>query len=185
MPSSRAGRAAAAAVALLGVLGTTAVAEAATAGSATGTTSASSARWAAVPTDGTTAPTGTGPLALTFARMSGGNGSAPPAQYLSVFNTGTLDLTGATYGVTSTSTTGEVPVLERCTATWNEAVGTCLLGTITTVPTGTSTTVAPQVVGSSVRLRVRFTRNVSAGTTVTVSSQVSRTQARLATTTRS
>ena len=60
-----------------------------------------------------------------------------------------------------------------------------MLGTITAITPGSASAVGPKAVGSSVRLRVRFLRNVSDGSTVTVGAQVGRDQARLATTTTS
>ena len=138
-----------------------------------------SARWAAVPTAGTTAPTGTGALTLTFTALQ-------TPRYISVFNTGTVALTGSTMTVTMSSQQG-VTNVQACSAGWNETLGTCL-GTVTTYGTSnavSTTNTNPLAVGASVRLKVTPTGANGNGFTVGISTSVSRAQARAKTTTSS
>ncbi|NKX53853.1 hypothetical protein [Arthrobacter mobilis] len=138
----------------------------------------SSGIWGAVATTATQAPYGSGPLALRF------NASllaAPPPQFFTLGNTGTLRLTGATF--TATASTGTA-VLEVCSTVWNETNNTCPQGTVTEVArSGTaaySASISPVNGGGSTRVRARVTTAIISASDVGVSVSVSRAQVRTA-----
>ena len=169
-PSSRAG-AAAVATALLLCTSLAAADAASSARATSATTAVTSGSWGAVATTDTAA---SGPLALTFTLMGSGT------QYFNVVSTGTLPLSGGNYTATTTASNA---VIEACSTTWNESNNRCTSGVITTVTTtgaGPTPFAAPlPAAGSSIRLRARIT-GVRLASTVTVSVEVSRTQARYA-----
>jgi hypothetical protein len=142
-------------------------------GQATRTKAVTSGTWRAAPS------------ATTFTFTTGG---LSPPQYLSVTNSGSLALVGATYAVTITSGTGTVSV-KSCTLAWNETLNLCA-GITTTVVTSAnspqSTTVVgafPAAAAASVRLQIS---DAGAGAvTATFATSVNRSQARAATTTNS
>ena len=102
-------------------------------------------------------------------------------------NTGTLNLTAATYTATGTPTTATFTV-ESCSGVWNETTNTCP-GAITTVlTTATSpqtSTAVPTIAGQGLRLRATVTGTIAKSTTpsLTIGISVTRSQARTATTT--
>lgn len=172
--SSRAG-AAAVATALLLCTSLPASDAASSAQAASETTAVTSGSWAAVATTRTTAPYGTGPLALTFTLLGTGT------KYFTVVNTGTLPLSGGTFTATTTASSAAI---EACSTTWSESNGTCPSGVITTVTStgaGAKPFSAPlPASGSSIRLRARIT-SLQVDSIVTVSVQITRAQARAAT----
>ena len=173
-PSSRAG--AAAAVTALLLCTSLAAADAASSAQTTSTTAAvTSGSWGAIATTATAAPYGTGPLTLTFSGLL----SAP--QYFNLVNTGTLPLTAVT--VEATTTRGGA-VIEACSTTWNELLGTCssvLPVTVATSGAGPTAYTVLLPAGSSIRLRASVTNSRNFAMTIGV--KVSRAQVRAATTT--
>jgi len=141
-------------------------------GRGTGTVTASSGTWAAVATTTGTPPYG--PVTLTFTKTS-------TVQYLTILNTGTLDLTGVTTQITlSAKVTGS---LTACSTSWNQATGLCP-GTTTPLDTstaGATTTAIPLPVGG--QLSVKATAAAKSSMTMTVDVSVPRALARPATTT--
>ncbi|WAH95868.1 hypothetical protein [Arthrobacter sp. MMS18-M83] len=191
--SSRTAAAIAAAVLLVC---TSTPADAATTANATSASqTASSGTWGAVASLSTTAPYGSGPLTLTF--TNNGKPATPSfvPQYFTVGNTGTLPITAASYGGSTSAPSSVQFFIESCSGTWDEPTGACLGGTATTIlttPFGTSTIPdtpgpAPATSGAGLRLRasVASTGNVSKSAilTLTLSISVDRTQVRSATTT--
>lgn len=191
--SSRAAAAIAAAVLL--VCTSTPADAAATANTTSASQTASSGTWGAVATLNTAAPYGSGSLTLSFANNGGVGNPAFTPQYFTVGNTGTLPLTAASYGGSTSAQPNVQFIVESCTTAWNEGTGSCTGGTIATVlttPTGTSTIPstlgpAPASSGAGIRLRASAAFNGSVpktpASTLTISITVDRTQVRAATTT--
>jgi hypothetical protein len=141
-------------------------------------TTVTSGTWGAVATTNTTAPFGTGPLALTF--TLGG----PSRQYFNAVNAGTLPLIAESFKITTTAGSA---IIEACSTTWTESNGRCPSGVITTVTTSgagyTSFSAPLPAAGSSIRLRARVTGLQLLDSTVTINVEVTRAQARAAATT--
>ena len=191
------GRAAAAIAAAVLLACTSTPAQAATtANTASGSQTVPSGSWGAVPSRNTAAPYGSGPLTLSFPNNGGvGNPSFTPV-YFTVGNTGTLPITAANYGG---STSAQPPVqftLESCSTTWNEGTGACPGGSVATILTASgSSTIqatpgpAPASQGAGIRLRARANSDGSGNvpktpaSTLTLNISVDRTQVRTATTT--
>jgi hypothetical protein len=149
-----------------------AAADAASSAQAASTAAAvTSGSWAAVATTATAPPYGTGPLALTFSSLL-----AEP-QYFNLVNTGTLPLAAVTF---EAITTRGSAVIEACSSTWNELLGTCPTGAIIVATSGSGPTpyTVPLSAGSSVRLRASVTS--SRNFTMTIGVNVTRAQARAA-----
>ncbi|WP_146068851.1 hypothetical protein [Arthrobacter sp. ZGTC131] len=135
----------------------------------------------------TSAPFGTGPLVLSFANTGTNGHPVFPAKFFTVANTGTLDITAASYTATATPGTFAFRI-EACASGWNEAADTCAAGRSTVLNTPASSLLSsavPMAAGSSIRLRASataFPRNPTTPT-LTVGVDVSRSQARGATVT--
>lgn len=137
-------RAVARAAVLLGVAASlpVAVSAADVAGQAQGTQSVASAGWGVVPTTSASSPP-PGALTLTYAAIL-----SPPAQYFDAVNTGTITLSGASYGVAvSGGGLGSPTItLNACAnGTWNTVTGLC---SGTTVVLGSWTAASAAAVAS-------------------------------------
>jgi hypothetical protein len=171
-------RAAAVAAVLLGTSIFGSVALAGTTGQAAKTQPVTSGTWQAVAS----------PTSVTFPASL----SAPPAQYLSVNNTGSLPLTGATYTMTRSGLIVGTVNVDACVGgTWNESTGACTGGVITSVVTSLNTPKSdsatgtfPAAPGGSTRMRVTLSIANASPSTVTLAVSVTRsTQVRAGTTT--
>jgi hypothetical protein len=118
----------------------------------------------------------------------------PPPQYLTVSNTGSLALTGATYSMTRGGLIVGTATIDACVGgTWNESTNACTGGVVTSVVTSGNTPQSvsasgtyPAAVSGTVRMRVSLSAAISAVASVTLAVSVSRTtQVRAATTTNS
>ena len=170
---SRAGGAAAA-TALLLCTSLAAADAASSAQAASAAAAVTSGSWGAVATTSATPPYGNSPLVLTMTTTT-------DTRSFNVVNTGTLPLTGV---ILQATTNRGAAVIEACTTTWNEPLHLCSLGSITvaaTSGTGATTYAVPLPTGSSVRLRARTTSG-QRNFTLTIGLNVTRTQARAATT---
>ena len=151
--------------------------------------SAGSGTWAVVPTTSSTAPYGTGTLALNFPKVAN---AIAPSQYFNLANSGSLTVVGASYTVTGLDTT-QVTIETCVSGTWNETNGTCTGSIVTLVTTaagttsGTATsTTAPFAPGTVLRARLRpLAISKNATDTYTISVGVARPQVRTPTMTSS
>jgi hypothetical protein len=108
--------------------------------------------------------------------------TAADTQYFNLVNTGTFPLAGVALEATTSRGTA---VIEACSTTWNELLHVCPLGSIAVAATsgaGAATYAVGLPTGSTVRLRARATSG-QRNFTLTVSVNVTRTQARAASTT--
>lgn len=167
-------RAVAGAAVLLSVSAATATPVlASTAGEASGLQAVTSGTWQATPS------------ATTFTFAASG---VPAPQYFRVTNSGTLDLTGATYALSVTGLSVGTVSVRACTVAWNETLHVCP-GTVTTIVTNSN---SPQSVtglspypassGTSIRLQINDTGANVGTVTAILTVSVSRSQARAATT---
>ena len=117
---------------------------------------------------------------------------APAPQYTTVTNTGTLNLVGTTYTLTSVGLLAGTVALKSCSGTWNETAHTCS-GTTTTLVTNTTGTLSasasvtganqfPPSPNGTVRLQVSLNAAAAASVTSTLSASANRSQVRSATT---
>jgi hypothetical protein len=176
-----------AATALLVCASLTPAEAASTAQASSAGVAASSGAWGAVATTNTAAPYGTGALVLSFPNAGTNGQPSYPPQFFTVGNTGTINLTAATYTATGTPATASFTI-ESCSGAWNETANTCP-GTITTVITTAmspqTSTAVPAGAGQSIRLRAKVTGTIAKFTvpSLTLGVSVTRAQARAATTT--
>jgi hypothetical protein len=186
VPSGRVGAAAAVTALLL----CTSLAPADAAGAAHAASPArtvGSANWGAVATANTAAPFGTGQLVLTFTNTGTNGQPVFPPKYYTVANTGTLNITGASYSAAAAPSTFTFRV-EACASGWNEAADTCAAGRTTVLDTPASnllSSTVPVAAGSSIRLRASVTAHPKnpPNPTLTVGVDVTRAQVRAATVT--
>lgn len=185
-PGSRAG----AAVAVTALLVCTSLTPANATGSAQAASPArtvSSASWAAVASTSTSAPFGTGQLVLSFTNTGTNGQPLFSAKFFTVANTGSLNITAASYTAAATPSTFAFKI-EACASGWIEVADTCAGGRTTVLDTPASSlpsSAAPLAAGSSIRLRASVTAFPKNPPTpaLNVGVDVSRSQVRAATVT--
>jgi hypothetical protein len=135
----------------------------------------------------TSAPFGTGQLVLSFTNTGTNGQPVFAAKFFTVANTGSLNITAASYTATATPSTFAFKI-EACATGWNEVADTCGGGRTTVLDTPASSlpsSAVPLAAGSSIRMRASvtaFPKNPP-NPTQTVGVAVSRSQARAATVT--
>jgi hypothetical protein len=147
------------------------------AGRAQGTEVVGSAAFAVVPTQLPSGLPPSGSLPLTFAV-----GALPLPQYFSAVNTGSIDITAASYGVDVTGGGGSTAVtVTACVdASWNQVTGTCagttvVIGSWTSASSApVSSTAVPTSAGSRLSLKVTVSGgSLLSATVATISISVS------------